>query len=392
MGELLNNTDNILNNFPLLLRNNIKHICLQSTIGFLRIGLDDITIVSNIHSIKYDLDQNFHLVFKIPYAGKKLKWEIIFDPEEYEFAPDFDFNDEEFMSYFSIETTFENSHAWKNWNVKNPESLSRLINEFLVVYKKYQIEKLKLENIMYSRYLEEYEVLIRKMEGIQDDNVQISIEGNSVVFLIALKIDCSSLPEYMDVRKRYNVSYEQLPLDAGTDFCHLKVSILKSEGMRLNCSVILSPRLGQALENFKFYKTDFKKDTPLIDIVSSVSKKIANRIQQIVALNKLKKIYITNIVSRCVDGITEYDVMSFNEAVFSYSINDYTCLVSVNIGSKFPSERPSLVLTSMMCKDVKCTKIVQKYPYDCNLSPDMNVKNLFEFLPEIVEEFKLHKH
>lgn len=81
---------------------------------------------------------------KVPYAGKRLKWEVIFDPENFNFAPDFDFNDEEFLSYPDVDRVSENVPSWKNWNIKNPKSLAQVLNEFLILYKNYQVKIIQI--------------------------------------------------------------------------------------------------------------------------------------------------------------------------------------------------------------------------------------------------------
>lgn len=50
---------------------------------------------------------------------------------------------------------------------------------------------------MYSRYSNEYKTLINGKDGIEADNIQVNIEGNIITFLIVLKVDCSSLPQYI---------------------------------------------------------------------------------------------------------------------------------------------------------------------------------------------------
>ncbi|CAH1112094.1 unnamed protein product [Psylliodes chrysocephalus] len=393
MCDSSNNTDNVLSNFPLCLRKNIEELCLRSTIGFLPINLEDIVLNTNNHSVDKDILSNFHFLLKVPYAGKRLKWEVIFDPENFNFAPDFDFNDEEFLSYPDVDRVSENVPSWKNWNIKNPKSLAQVLNEFLILYKNYQIEKLNLEN-MYSRYSNEYKTLINGKDGIEADNIQVNIEGNIITFLIVLKVDCSSLPQYIQPMhyKGSNLS-EHILYNQGNDFCHLKISVSKLENAQSNYSLNLSPRLEQILGNFKVPANDFKKDTSLTDIVFTVKRSLENRLQQIANHYRTKKSYVLNITSSCFRNIIEYDVLTFSKVVFMYAIDDYNCLVTVNIGTKFPIEKPLVILTSVYCPETKsCNQVVDKYPYNPGLKPEDNIKQLLEYLHDVVQEFKAHTH
>ncbi|KAJ8935943.1 hypothetical protein NQ314_012565 [Rhamnusium bicolor] len=116
MTDLVYNTDNILCNFPLCLRKNIEELCLRSQIGLSSVNLQDISILSNRFNGEDTV--NYHFIIKIPYAGKRLKWEVIFDPEDYQFAPDFDFNDDHFLNSPDIETITDNIPSLAQWNLK----------------------------------------------------------------------------------------------------------------------------------------------------------------------------------------------------------------------------------------------------------------------------------
>lgn len=103
------------------------------------ICLNDISLIpTKIVHEESTLD-NFHFIIKVPYAGKRLKWEILFDPEDFEFAPDFDFNDDHFLENPDNDTIEEYIPSLVNWDVKNPKILSQVLNEFLSLYKKLQV-------------------------------------------------------------------------------------------------------------------------------------------------------------------------------------------------------------------------------------------------------------
>lgn len=69
-----------------------------------------------------------------------MKWEILFDPEDFDFAPDFDFNDEHFLDDPDYDIIKNNIPSLVNWNLKNPKILTQVLNEFILLYKKLQVE------------------------------------------------------------------------------------------------------------------------------------------------------------------------------------------------------------------------------------------------------------
>lgn len=103
------------------------------------ISLNDISLIPNKIVNEDSTLEIFHFIIKVPYAGKRLKWEILFDPEDFEFAPDFDFNDDHFLENPDHDTIEEYIPSLANWNVRNPKILSQVLNEFLSLYKKLQV-------------------------------------------------------------------------------------------------------------------------------------------------------------------------------------------------------------------------------------------------------------
>ncbi|KAJ8974245.1 hypothetical protein NQ317_016540 [Molorchus minor] len=342
MTDFVYNTDNILCNFPTCLRKNIEELCLHSQIGLSAVNLEDISILSN----KYNSGElnNYHFIIKVPYAGKRLKWE---------------------------------------------QRRLRILNEFHSLYKKVQVEKLLQENI-YSRYGEEYSMLVTDENGVKPENVEVSIDANSIQFLISLRVDCSSLPEFIQpVESDYSTWY-----NPGEDFAQLRLSILKLDGSRSNIQLQLSARLEQVLGNSKNLPLpDFKRDTILSEYVSLVMKVLETRVQIVADHFRIKKVYIMNLAAICNRCIVEYDTETYNRLSFLYNVNDYDCLVTVNIGTKFPQEKPSIQLSSIYCQEGKqCNEHLDRYPYDPNLRPDENIERLLEFLSEAVSRFKNHRH
>nr|CAI5862561.1 unnamed protein product [Callosobruchus analis] len=168
---------------PPCLKKHFDELCLNSCLGLSSISYNDITPHNSAD-----------FIIKVPYAGKKLKWDILFDPDDFTFPPDFDFNDDYFLADPDLETLEQNAPSLENWSLDNPKILTIILNEFLEYYKKLQIEKFKKENI-YSRYYEEYEDLISD-DYLKPEDVQVSIDSNNIIFLIEIKLDLTALAEY----------------------------------------------------------------------------------------------------------------------------------------------------------------------------------------------------
>ncbi|CAG9817956.1 unnamed protein product [Phaedon cochleariae] len=392
MEEASFSTDNILSNFPSCLRKNIEELCLRSKIGLSSITLNDITIPKISCAAQYGILDNFHFILKVPYAGKKMKWEVIFDPEDFFFTPDFLFNDDEFLENPQYDYLMDNVPSLNNWDLKNPQALAKVLNEFLGLYKKLQVEKLRTENI-YSRYWEEYEALTTKESGIGPEQIEVQV-GNNIDFLVSLPVDCSALPPYAQPVIFRNSPHNE-GYNPGFDFAHLKITILELDGARTNASLQLSPRLMQVLGPSKNINLPSFQNMALVTYVDSVSKMIETRIAAVVDHYVKKKVYIVNMAAMCSKSIIEYDAENFNKAVFLYDDDDdeYNCLVTVSIGAKFPQEKPTVQLSSIYCQDSKfCNETIDKYPYKPSHKPEVNIEHLLEYLGDVVKKFKCHKH
>lgn len=107
--------------------------------GLSDVSLDDISLIPNKIANEDNTFDNFHFIIKVPYAGKRLKWELFFDPEDFEFAPDFDFNDDHFLELPDHDTIENNIPSLVNWDLSNPKILSQVLSEFLSLYKQFQV-------------------------------------------------------------------------------------------------------------------------------------------------------------------------------------------------------------------------------------------------------------
>lgn len=78
---------------------------------------------------------------EIPFAGTVLKWDVLLNEENYEFAPDFDFKSDMFLTDPDVDTIIEHIPSLLKWNINNPKAFRNVIEEFLQLYKKMQVCK-----------------------------------------------------------------------------------------------------------------------------------------------------------------------------------------------------------------------------------------------------------
>lgn len=90
--------------------------------------------ISDDYSITY-IDR---FVIGIPYGGKVIKWEVIFNAEDYTIGPDFVFG-EEFLEDPDIDVIEKNIPSLCNWDANNSKSLLNVLQEFLSLYKTYHV-------------------------------------------------------------------------------------------------------------------------------------------------------------------------------------------------------------------------------------------------------------
>lgn len=76
---------------------------------------------------------------KIPFAGQYLSWEVVFNCSLPHYPPDFDLNDESFLSSISIDAMEENVPSLLNWDFSDNKALFNVISELRVLYLKYQV-------------------------------------------------------------------------------------------------------------------------------------------------------------------------------------------------------------------------------------------------------------
>lgn len=161
-------------------------------LGFLPFNASDISFIKTYE--ENDDSFYFYYTLKIPFAGHKLNWDLIFTPEDISFAPDFKFNDENFYLSENLDTLVENVPSLMNWDVNNPMALLSVMREYFGLYKKQQVSTLENENI-YSTLNAEYKQLIDEVSAA---DVEVFLTSTTVTFVIIIRVDVSELPQYIE--------------------------------------------------------------------------------------------------------------------------------------------------------------------------------------------------
>ncbi|KAL3278184.1 hypothetical protein HHI36_013523 [Cryptolaemus montrouzieri] len=366
---------------------NFLKLCRDGRIGLVPISINNI---SRLQTKLIDSKYAYHFKLQIPYAGKNLGWEIIFDPEDLEFAPDFDFSDDGFPQFSNVDDITEEIPTLANWNLENSTSLEAVLKEFLHLYRKYQIKELSVNNI-YSRILDEYQLLM-SLQDIAPSDIELLIDTNTVQFLISIKVDISRIPEYIQEPDE-NGSL----LNPKEDFALLFLLFHKLDASRVSVELQLSPRLDQLIGNTKTLRIpNYKKDeSSLVEFVPLITSLIQQQVDKVAFHYQFKKEFATSLVALRQTSIIEYDSFSFNKITFLSMVENYYVLVQVIIGEEFPSEKPFVKLSSLYCSNPKskvpCERTLE-YKYMPNLPADEMAKYLLDQLKKAIPEFEMHSH
>ncbi|XP_060529089.1 BRISC and BRCA1-A complex member 2-like [Cylas formicarius] len=376
------------------LTKNLEVLVNNAKIGFLQSNANDMqSVPSNPYEALMGFEK-YHFAIHVPYCGRKLNWEIIFDPENLSELPDFNFNDPSFLAEPDINYIAQHIPSWDHWNLANSHAILNILNEFLALFKKLQIEKLCKQN-MYANFRMEYENLL-KINGMREEYVEVYIENkggsefdNDCSFInlqIYLPIDFSELPEY------YQEEFEEDELlNPGEDFARLHFEIRKPDNAQTKLIFQLSPRVEQVLGKSKLVKQ--KKDLTITQQVKWLQNTIKEHIQIIAEQYHKKNLFASTVVNTFSSSIVEYNNRLFNKIVFIYEdYEEYDCLVTISLGLKFPQDKPKILLSSLYCQVGKTCNHPLVFDYNSGDSVEAMLQNIQEALKEQVKIFLNHKH
>ncbi|XP_048521016.1 BRISC and BRCA1-A complex member 2 [Dendroctonus ponderosae] len=357
------------------LKKNLDVLVNNGKIGLSKFAPDDIQSIPNKYLEVVKGYKFYHFCINVPYAARVLNWEVIFDPEDYSELPDFEFNDNTFLPEPDIDYIAENVPSWDAWDLTNSQSLLNILNEFLVLYKKSQIDILEKQN-KFVNWKEQYEELLTTLNLTADD-IEVHIEtknepdnsGNSELiihvlsFLIVLPINLSPLPQY--AQDEMGVISE----NPGDDFVQLSFLV---KGRQTKISLSISPKAELLMGKLRL--PVFRNET-LAKYALTVQALIESEIKSIA------------------HHIVECDTTRFSKINFIFEeLEDYDCLVTIQLNGTFPHEAPKVKVHSLYCQvGSSCVRTVL-CPYDPKTTAEENVAVLRVRLLRDVEMFKNHTH
>ncbi|CAG9771991.1 unnamed protein product [Ceutorhynchus assimilis] len=377
------------------LNQNLSILYKYGRTGFSKFQPTDVRFLINKYiETRYNY-KTYHLLLEIPYAGRILNWDLIFDPEDLGEVPDFDFNDDSFLRNPDIEYIAKVIPSWDKWDLTNHYSLTNIVNEFLCLYKKTHLDKL-IKNNKFANIKNAFEELTKKF-GLSSNQLEVHVETianennkeeyNLVNFLVNLPVDLSKLPEYC----------QEDPdnfINPGDDFVHLHIQMKKLDNSLTKIALTLSPRVEQVLGRLDLPK--FTKDDTLCTYANAIQNLIELQIKQICRRYNARSMFVLNIVDTFSNNVAEYDATKFYKVAFIYedkAFENYACLVTVQLGGKFPQERPKVHMNSLYCHENRsCMLAVPFSTYKPQANDVENVIALKMLLKQHAETLQHHKH
>lgn len=371
-----NQAETLLKKIPNYLRKQFNYL-FEHNIGL---------FPSNYHNIKVNCFED-HISCKIPiaYAEKTLNWEVIFNLENYSFPPDFNFNDDEFHDFCTLENLEEEVTSYVEWNFNKASNLLETLKQFLLLYKRYQVEKLYSKD-KYSRILEEFVILQEQFSDMDFENIESLVENNVVFFLVKLKYDISDIVhQYLNLQ-----SEKKSKADAflGIYFIKLNVSELKVD--------VKVPKkfLNLFDDDLLVNLPDFEpSEQSVAQYIELLLNKLKDGISEMAFNLLLKREFILSVLAQTYKNVIEYDGRTFNFLYFLEKYKDYTAIVQLLIGNNFPAEKPVVRLKSIYCKNPytkqACSRTVK---IDFKISSDAYemAESVLSQIRRSINEFKNH--
>ncbi|XP_052769437.1 BRISC and BRCA1-A complex member 2-like [Mya arenaria] len=303
----------------------------------------------------------------IPFAGQTLTWEVLFDEQNPEDPPDFIFGSDEFFP------NIDRLPSLVDWDFSEPASLTHVINELVIEYRRYQerlVSEIERLNFEYTSLLEGTAVTPDTME------IHVSRTENRVGpinFLIKLHVDFSKIPEYM------------VKLNLGEDAALLLVTYHTAEGSRITPQLYMSHRLEKALGGGNNLRIPvFPEQSCLSDYVQDVTLLLQNKVDTIVNCFEKRRDYINAFLEQFGRSVLEFDSVSFTKVGFLFEWHDFFFMVNIELPAMFPKEKPSLTLQSIY-HEQKGRPYSEPYP-DYPYSPRWNGAEMADRIRQYILE------
>lgn len=370
--ELIDNIDRI----AVGIDEHIQYLLTEGNISLCGNNLRIIEYGSSANTLANDpcLDR---FKIAIPYAGKTLLWEILFNQEKSFLPPDFIFgaDDIEFMP------DIENLKSLINWDVDCKSCLSQVLKELLSEYLNYQISCVDIN----SRLAFECTSLF---ESNQYDSSSIEVyvtKKNNFVFgpvsfLIKLDVDFSKIPSYLTKD------------DPGEDTALLLVTFPSPDSVKVTPQLFLSPRIERALGGSSNMRIPgFPSGACLIDYVPDVTELLSNKVENIVSSYEKRRDYVSTFLSTFGRSVIEFDAEAFMHIHFLFEWRNFFFLIKIDLSQSFPKEAPIFTFQSIYHQsgDEKPFMMIEKnYPYSPRWTPLEMADRARAFIMEKVRDFQ----
>lgn len=306
----------------------------------------------------------------VPYADINLKWTILFDSEFPELGPDFIFNDD-FLLNPDANSLIENVPSLHTWNYCDSNSLLLVLKELLTYYKKKQIELIK--NRCQGRLLCEYEGLIKI---VKEENVEVIIgmKSSEVKFFIRLTIDFSKIPQKHKHHLQSDAALLLITF-SGPDYSNVVPALQLTKTIEN----ILGSQETLSIPPYPSQNGSLTEYVPLIENF------LKGKVEALISNCKRKRDFISSLLIILGGSIIEYDALEFNQASFLVEKKDFHFFIHFRIPSKFPREKPEVVMESAYHMDrtgKMITHTVNKYSYNSQMESISIVQTILKHIEE----------
>ncbi|XP_074113902.1 BRISC and BRCA1-A complex member 2 isoform X2 [Cotesia typhae] len=272
--------------------------------------------------------------FSIPYADQMLSWMVLFDQSHPELGPDFEFDDKTFLCDPNLEELENNVPSLVNWNPSDPDCLVKVIMEFVIYYRKYQVEKLQI----HERLALEYNTLLQDTEVCEEDVEVVlipdTIEPTEARFFIRMSLDFSRLPR----RDSDNTDHDGIML---------QVTYFNAPLNRIVPILYLSVRLEDILGNSNtLHLPPLMTTKSLSKYVPEIKKLITDKINSVIENYEKKRGFIATAIVMYGGSVVEYDSTDFSFISLLNKHNDFFFFLHIKLSNKFPSDPPKYTLQS----------------------------------------------
>ncbi|CAD6233995.1 GSCOCG00007458001-RA-CDS [Cotesia congregata] len=307
----------------------------------------------------------------IPYADQMLSWMVLFDQSHPELGPDFEFDDKTFLCNPDLEELENNVPSLVNWNPSDPDCLVKVIMEFVIYYRKYQVEKLQI----HERLAFEYNTLLQDTAVCEEDVEVVlipdTIEPTEARFFIRMALDFSRLPR----RNSNNTEHDGIML---------QVTYSNATWSRTVPILYLSAGLEDVLGNSNsLHLPPLTAIKNLSKYVPEVKKLISDKINSVIENFEKKRGFISMALLMYGGSIVEYDSNDFSFISLLSKHNDFFFFLHIKLSNKFPSDPPKYTLQS--CYQVNTFNelprhAVHNVPYSPRWDPHRMLTEAFNYI------------